>query len=111
MYKKYISLLPTTRKNRKKAIGKVWFLDYPLGINTVTPLVKELVHSVGVTNGNFKDQSLRAMMATCMYDGNEDEQLIQEIMRRQSNCIRRYKHASDRIKHQASHIIQGAKNT
>ena len=48
-------------------------------------------------------------MATRMYDGNQDEQLIQEFTGHHSNCVRRYKHASDRIKHKASHIIQGAK--
>ena len=58
---------------RKKPSAKCWYLDYPLGINTITPLVKELVHSVGVTNGNFKNQSLRTTMATRMYDQNQDK--------------------------------------
>ena len=94
----------------KKPNAKCWFLDYPLGINTITPLVKELVHSVGVHDGNFKNQWFRATMATRMYDQNQDEQLIQEFMGHRSLCVRRYKHASDAIKRTASHIIQGAKN-
>ena len=44
---------------KKKPTVKCWYLDYPLGINTITPLVKELVHCVGVKDGNNQDQSLR----------------------------------------------------
>ena len=94
----------------KRPTAKCWFLDYPLGINTITPLVKDLVHSVGVYDGNFKNQSLRATMETHMYDQNQDEQLIQEFTGHHSLCIRRYKHASDAIKRTASRIIQGTKN-
>ena len=84
LYEKYISLLPTTKRNvglymhaKKKPSAKCWYLDYPLGINIITPLVKELVHSVGVTDGNYRNQSLQATMATCMYNEGQDEQLIQ----------------------------------
>ena len=46
-------------------------------------------------------------MAMHMYDGNQDEQLIQEFMGHRSLCVRRYKHASDAIKRKASRIKQG----
>ena len=112
-YEKYISLLPTTKCNgilymhaKKKPSAKCWFLDYPLGINTITPLVKELV---GVTEGNDRNQSLRATRATLMYNQGQDEQLIHEFMVHKSNSVRRYKLTSDVIKHKASRIIQGAK--
>ena len=65
--------------------------------------------NAGFTDGNFKNQSLKATMATCMYDGNQDIQLIQEFTGHRSNCVRRYKHASDAKKRKASKIIQGAK--
>ena len=48
-------------------------------------------------------------MATRMCGANQDEQLIQDFTGHRSNCVRRYKHASDAIKRQASNIIQGAK--
>ena len=95
---------------KKKPSAKCWYLDYPLGINTITPLVKELVHSVGVTDGNYRNQSLCATMATHMYNQGQDEELIQEFTGHMSNSVRRYKHASDAIKRKASRIIQGAKN-
>ena len=75
LYEKYVSLLPTTKKNKslnlhakKKPTAKFWYLDYPLCINIITPLVKELCRSVGATDGNFRNQLLQATMATRMYD-------------------------------------------
>ena len=94
----------------KKCPGaKVCFLDYPLGINTITPLVKELVHSAGVCDGNFCNQSLWATMASGLYNENQDEQLIQEFTGHRTMAVHHYKHATNRIKRQVSRIIQGAK--
>ena len=87
---------------RKRPTAKCWFLDYPLGINTITPLVKELVHSVGVFDGNLKNQSLRATMAMHVYNRNQDKQFIQEFMGHWSLCVRHYKHASDAIKNRTN---------
>ena len=116
LYEKNTSLLPTTKKNtsldvhaKKKPTAKCCHLDYPLGINTITPLVKDLCKSVGAADGNFRNQYLRAMMATRMYNQGQDEQLIQEFMGHMSSCVGRYKHASDTFKRKASKIIQGAK--
>ena len=90
LFEKYVGLLPTAHKNgslkmhaRKKPTGTVWFLDYPLGINTITPLVKELVHR--------RFSLLRTMMTTRMYDQNQDEQPMQEFTGHRSTCVRRYK--------------------
>ena len=95
LFEKHVSLLPTSRKNsslymhaKKKPMAKVWYLDYPLEINTITPLVKELVHSVGVRDGNDKNQSFRTTMASIPYNENQDEQLIQSFTGCRSNCVR-----------------------
>ena len=72
---------------RKHPTAQCWFLDYPLGINRITPLVKELVHSIAVTDGNYKKQSLQATMTTRMYNQNQDEQLIQEFTGHRSTCV------------------------
>ena len=68
LYEKYVSLLPETRKNkclymhaRKHIMPKCWYLDYHWGINTIIPLVKQLILAIGVTNGNFKNQSLKGL--------------------------------------------------
>ena len=37
-------------------------------------------------------------MATRMYDGGKDEQLIQEFTGPWSTCLRHYRHASDSFK-------------
>ena len=116
LYEKYTRLLPESRKNgclymhaHKRPTTNVWYVDYPLGINHTTPIIKELVQSISITEVNYKNQSLRATMTTRMYDENQDEGLIQEFTGHRSTCVHRYKHASDALKCKASKRVQGAK--
>ena len=54
LYEKYISLLPTTNNNKalymhakKKPSAQVWYLDYLLGINTISPWSKNCARVLG----------------------------------------------------------------
>ena len=69
---------------------KCWYQDYPLGINIITPIVKDVCKSVGVVDENYKNQSLRATTATRMYAASQDEQMIQEVTGQTSICVCHY---------------------
>ena len=65
--------------------------------------------SIDVTEGNFRNQSLRATTATRMSNEEQEEQMVQEITGHISSIVRRYKHAIDSLKRKANCIIQGTK--
>ena len=111
---KYLSLLPKNRKcpsmylqaKKKKYSANEWYLDRPVGVNTLREVVKTICSDAGV-GGYFTNHSLRSSSATRMYQGCVDEQVIQEITGHRSLAVRSYKRTSDDQKRKASQIISG----
>ena len=116
LYNKYVSLLPVTHKNKslymhahKHTTPKVWYLDYPWGINKICLIVNNMVKVIGMTNGNFRNQSLRATITTRTFNAGQEEQMVQSVTGHTLSIVHRYKNATDSMKCKASSIIQGAK--
>ena len=98
---KYLSLLPTDRtckafylQARRKFRPGMWFLNKPVGANTLREVVKDLCEKAGLP-GFYTNHSLRATSATRMYRSDIEEQLIQEITGHRSLAVRSYKRTSE----------------
>ena len=72
---KYLSLLPCNRKckslylqPKKKFTANEWFLDRPVGINTLRDTIKDICKKAGFP-GFYSNHSLRSSSATRMYRG------------------------------------------
>ena len=72
---KYLSLLSKNRvckalylQPRKKFSAEVWYLDRPVGVNTLRYTVREICDKAGFP-GFFSNHSLRSSSATRMYRG------------------------------------------
>ncbi len=86
LFEKYTSLLPAGKTNAfyKKEIcdckrsPKQWYVDKPIGINSLRPVVKSLCSKVGLS-GKFTNHSLRVSTATRLYQKGVDEQTIKQF--------------------------------
>ena len=113
---KYLSILPKDRKceslylqPKKKYSGVSWYLDKPVGVNTLREVVKNLCEKSGMS-GHFTNHSLRSSAVTRMYQGGVDEQVIQEITGHRSLAVRSYKRTCENQKCIASQIVSGEFN-
>ena len=75
IFQLYMSLLPKNRtcealylQPRKNYTSGVWYLDRPVGVNTLRVTVKELCKKAGL-EGFYSNHSLRSSSATRMYRG------------------------------------------
>ena len=110
---KYLSMLPKHRvtealylQPRKKFTARSWYLDKPVGANTLRDTIKTLCQKAGLP-GYYTNHSLRSSSATRMYRGGVEEQVIQEITGHRSNAVRSYKRTSDLQHQMASKVISG----
>ena len=115
LFIKYLSMLPKNRvtqalylQPRKHFSPRSWYLDRPVGVNTLRETVKNLCSKAGLP-GYYTNHSLRSSSATRMYrgGGGVEEQVIQEITGHRSNAVRSYKRTSDLQREIASKIISG----
>ena len=113
IFMKYISMLPQHRVTEalylqplKKFTQKSWYLDKPVGVNTLRDTVKTLCQNANLP-GYYTNHRLRSSSATRMYHNGVDEQLIQEVTGYRSNAVHSYKHSSDMQRKLASNIISG----
>ena len=79
---KYLSVLPKNRvckslylQPRKNFTSSVWYLDRPVGVNTLRDTIKEICKDAGFP-GFYSNHSLHSTSATRMYEGGIDEQVI-----------------------------------
>lgn len=102
IYKKYMSLCPKSEKTsldfylRPLVQSKedCWYTVQPMGIHKLSSIVSDLASKLGL-QGKFTNHSCCATCATCMYQNNCDEQLVQERTGHRSNAVRSYKRTSD----------------
>ena len=116
LYKKYIEQLPPPGKykelylqaNSNKRInkGECWYVDRPIGINTLSETVKHLSKMAGIP-GFRTNHSLRSSCATLLYNdpSNLPEQVIAERTGHKSLAIRSYKHTKKSLKRKVSNIL------
>ena len=93
--------------NGKKSIAnsKEWHSKKVLGIRAIEGLLKKMTDDAGFV-GNFTCYSLRATLASRMYEQGLDEQLIQEQTGHTSSAVRNYKRTSDTLKRKVSSAVQ-----
>ena len=114
LYNKYIGLLLTTRKascldlrSKCRVMPGQWYIDSPLGINSIQPVINRLAEVAGLPKGNYRNQSGRSTTCTRMFANKQDEQVICHVSGHRSTAVRTYKHVSDDIRRSASESIQG----
>ncbi len=115
LYKKYISLLPQKAASnalykyslsKGKMTGHTWYADKPLGVNTITKTVKNLMAEIGKF-GHFTNHSLRVLAVTRMYSEGVDEQVLKERTGHRSDAVRSYKKTPNHLLRQAEQAAIG----
>ncbi len=117
LFEKYTSLLPAGKTNAfyKKEIcdckrsPKQWYIDKPIGINSLHPVVKSLCSKVGLS-GKFTNHSLRVSTATRLYQKGVDEQTIKQFTGHKSDSVWFYKQSCDKILENASDVVMTIKS-
>ena len=117
LYRKYIRLLPESRKCKKlyrkcKKVLKpnMRFCDQPFGINKIKATVKEVCKNAG-TEGKISNHSPRAMCISRMYANDIPKQIIKGVTGHRSDCVRIYKCTNDELRERASHTLGPKKVT
>ena len=97
LHELYNALCPSNRPDDAfylcpldKPTDKQWFSIAPVGVNTLSNVVKRLCSTAGFV-GYFMNHSLRATAATRLSDANIDEQLIKIKTGYSSDAVRSYK--------------------
>ncbi len=105
LYKKYMSLLPQEGKSPalyKYSLARgcrsrhTWYVDKPLGINTITKTVESMMNKIGA-EGHFTNHSLRVSAATRMFSSGIEEQIVKERTGHRSDAVRAYKRMSEHL--------------
>ena len=81
-----------------------WYMDSPMGINSLHNIVKDLCTEAGL-EGFYSNHSLHSMAVTRLYQVGIDEQLVCEITGHRSNYVCLYKRTSNDQKRCASQVI------
>ena len=66
---------------------KPWFVNVPVGINTLNNVVSKVCKSVDVTFRNYTNHSLRATAASRMFKKGVPEKIIAERMGHLMDCV------------------------
>ncbi len=88
---------------------KQWYVDKPIGINSLRPVVKSLYSKVGLS-GKFTNHSLRVSAATRLYQKGVDEQTIKQFTGHKSDSVHFYKQSSNKILENASDVVMTSKS-
>ncbi len=117
LYKKYVSLLLQESKSpalykyslaRGCRSGHTWYMDKPLGINTVTKTVKSMMSKIGA-QGRYTNHSLRVSAAMRMFSNGIEEQIVKERTGHRSDTMRAYKQTSEHLLEAAERATIGDK--
>ncbi len=113
LYQKYVNLCPPDPKSdalykyglsESKRTPRQWYCDKPLGINSISKCVSNLMKQAG-KSGNFTNHSLRVTAATRMFEGGIEEQLVKEKTGHKSDAVRNYKRTSDTLMQNAERAV------
>ena len=110
---KYLSVLPTScvtkalyLQPKKNYMSRVWYLDRPVGVNTLRNTVKDLCQKAGIPRFRT-NHSLRSSSVTRIYGGGIPEQVIQEITGHRSLAVHKFKRTNESQRKIVSQIISG----
>ena len=85
--------------------GGVWYSKTPFGHNILGKVVTDMMKEAGY-EGHYSNHSLRASLATRLYDAEVDEQLIMSRTGHSSTeGVRAYKRASTKLKQVTSDVL------
>ena len=108
IFLRYVSKLPTMRKTtalylrpKKFYTPDSWYLDSPVGVNTLANVVRDLCQKAGF-EGLYTNHSLRATSVTRMYTQGIPEKVISEVSGHRSLAIHEYELVSEGQKCEAS---------
>ncbi len=114
LFRLYASKLPTKCKHdslychpKKNYTVQEWYSDMPVGINTLSKVVKRLCDKAGI-KGHFTNHSLCSSAVTRMYQARVEEQVISEFSGHRSLAIWEYKHTNIEQKRIASSVLSHA---
>ena len=86
---------------------KAWYSKSPVGHNTLSRLVKNVMETAGF-KGQFTNHSLRATTVTRLFDGQQDVKVIKEQTGHRSDAVLSYRRVNDSKKQQVTRIISEA---
>ena len=103
LYNKYASLMPRTYqakclylRSKRRPMPNQWYIDSPLGINSIKPIINRMAETAGLPKGNYRNQSGRSSTCTRMFANKQDEQVICHVSGHKSTAVRTYKHVTDK---------------
>ena len=117
LYQTYVEHCPKDRKSTafyltplKKPKGDIWFMNTPVGHNTLNQTVKRLCQAAGI-EGFKTNHSLRVTNATRLFASGVDEQLIMSRTGHHSvDGVRVYKRIGEEQQQQVSDVLNSATN-
>ena len=95
-------------RSKRKPSPKQWYINSPLGINAIRPIINDLCKEAGLPKANYRNQSGRTSSGTGMFAKHKDKQLICSVSGHRSTAVRAYKHIPDNLRHSESESIQGS---
>ena len=116
LYKLYNSKCPEDRPPNAfyltplpKPKGNVWYSKAPMGHNTLSKIVSEMMKEAGF-EGHYTNHSLCVTSATRLFDAEVDEQLIMTRTGHSStDGVRAYKRTSDKLRQLTSDVLNSGK--
>lgn len=85
-----------------------WYLNTPVGHNTLDSTIKNLMEAAGEDDENFTNQSGRRTAVTRIMDSTGDKELAKKISGHRSDCVITYNHVSNKRLKLASNILTGS---
>ena len=117
LYKLYVSKCPLDRPNEAfylkplaRPTNACWYQKTPVGHNILQKTVRRLCESAGF-DGHFTNHSLRATIATRLFEAKVDEQLIMHRTGHTSTAVRSYKRVGEKLRAVTSDVLNGRANT
>ena len=94
-------------RSKRKPSLKQWYIDSPLRINAIRPMINDLCEEAGLPKASYRNQSRRAFSCIRMFAKHKDEKLICSISRHRSTAVKTYKHIPNNLRCSVSESIQG----
>jgi hypothetical protein len=85
-----------------------WYLNTPIGHNTLDSTIKNLMEAAGEDDENFTNQSGRRTAVTRIMDKTGDKELAKKVSGHRSDCVIAYNHVSRKRLKLASNILTGS---
>ena len=71
-------------------IPQVWFLNSPIGHNTLTSMIRNLMESAGEDSAHYNNHSGRRTAVCRIMDATGNKEIAKKITRHRSDCVTAY---------------------